>query len=115
MAWQCPCCHGKKSVLLHSIFGLAKLPFNKILHLFYCWAHNYSNKQAQFEVGVNKNTVTFYYKQFRSDCFECILNQETDLIGGEGKTVEIDETLIAKRKYHWGRMLSQINISPGEY
>ena len=113
MVWQCPCCHKKTSMLLHSIFGHAKLPFNKILQLLYCWSHNYSNKSAQFEVGVNKNTVTFYYKQFRSACFECISNQETHLIGGEGKTVEIDETLIAKRKSHHGRMLSQIWIFGG--
>ena len=112
IAWQCPCCHKKTSVLLHSIFGYAKLPFNKILHLLYCWAHNYSNKLAQFEVGVNKNTVTFYYKQFRNACFECVMNQ-AHMIGGEGQTVEIDETLIAKRKYHVGRTLSQIWIFGG--
>ena len=111
--WYCPKCYKKTSILLHSIFSHAKLPFNKVLHLLYCWSHDYSSKLAQFEVDVNKNTVAFYYKQFRSACFEYICNQDSPLIGGEGKTVEIDETLISKRKYHRGRMLTQVWVFGG--
>ena len=111
--WYCSKCHKKTSVLLHSIFSYAKLSFNKVLHLLYCWAHDYSSKQTQFEVGVNKNTVSFYFKQFRNACFEHVINQDFPLIGGEGKTVEIDETLVSKRKYHRGRMLSQIWVFGG--
>lgn len=39
--------------------------------------------------------------------------EEKEKIGGPGMTVEIDETLLSKRKYHTGRLLQQIWVFGG--
>ena len=78
------------SLMYQSIFSCSNLPMGKVLFLLYCWAHGFSNSLAAHETGVTPATVTFYYKQFRSACFDYVLSLSKRRIGGEGKAVEID-------------------------
>ena len=64
--WICPKCHKSKSILFGSIFYSAKLPISKIFHLLYCWVYQISCSNTSREVGVNKNTVTYYFTLFRN-------------------------------------------------
>ena len=86
---------------------------SKILYLLYFWVNEYSCSAASHEVDVNINTVTYYFTLFRNACDSFIISSNTQQIGGQGKTVQIDETLIFHRKYHVGRMLNQVWIFGG--
>ena len=62
---------------------------------------------------INHSICTFYFKQFRSACIDYVINSPIIKIVGEGKTVEIDEALMRKRKYKCGRILCDIWIFGG--
>ena len=111
--FKCPQCHKQYSILYHSVFYYSKLPISKVLFTLYCWAHQYSVKRTCHEVKISHSTCTFYFKQFRSACLDYLINSPIRTIGGEGKTVEIDETLMCKRKYNRGRILCDIWIFGG--
>ena len=111
--WICPKCHKSKSILFGSIFYSAKLPISKIFHLLYCWVYQISCSNTSREVGVNKNTVTYYFTLFRNACDAYVLSLDGLVIGGPGKTVQIDETLVCRRKYHVGRCLNEVWIFGG--
>ena len=78
---------------------------NKIFHLLYCWAHKFPVSQSSFETSINNNDVSSFYIQFRNASTSYLVGMPNKLIGNPGKTVEIDETLMCKRKYHRGRLL----------
>ena len=111
--WICPQCGKTKSILYGSIFYSAKIPLCKIFHLLYCWAYQYSCKDTAREVGVSPNTVTYYFTLFRKACDAYVLSMNGLVVGGPGKTVQIDETLMCRRKYHVGRLLKQVWIFGG--
>ena len=111
--WICPHCCKTKSILYGSIFYLSKIPLCKILHLLYCWAYQYSCKDSAREVGVSQNTVTYYFTLFRNACDAYVLSLDGFVVGGQGKTVQIDETLMCRRKYNVGRMMKQVWIFGG--
>ena len=78
----------------------------QVLCFINLWVRKYfSHSQARTNLEISRQTAV----DWRSFCSEVtefwFLNQEP--IGGVGKTVEIDETLIVKRKYERGRILSQ--------
>ena len=62
---------------------------------------------------ISHSTCAFYFKQFWSACIDYVINSPIKTIGGEGKAVEIDETLMCKRKYNHGRILCDIWIFGG--
>ena len=111
--WKCPKCGSSCSIFKYSIFSFSNLPLNKVFHLLYCWAHKFSVNQTAHEVNVSCNTVSFYFIQFRNACIDYLIEMPDKLIGGPGKTVEIDETLMCRRKYHRGRLLLDVWIFGG--
>lgn len=104
---KCDYCQDKKSIFYKSIFSRAKIPINKILHIIYCWSMEYTRKQTVHETGVSPKTVTNFFDACRQACEEWNFSEGQNPIGGPGQTVEIDETLMSKRKNHCGRVLSQ--------
>ena len=94
--WKCPKCRKCNSIFKYSIFSFSNLPLNKILQMLYCWAHKFSVTQTAHEVDVSCNTVSYYFIQFRNACIDYLIDMPDQLIGGIGKTVEIDETLMCK-------------------
>ena len=111
--FKCELCNNKTSILIYSIFNHSNLQMNTVLHLIYCWVHLYSCKQTKHETRVNSNTVTRYFKLFRKACVSYIESGTNGLIGGPNKTVEIDETLMCKRKNDKGRDLNEIWLFGG--
>jgi hypothetical protein len=100
-------CGKTKSVLKNSFFSHSRLPLSKALGCIACYAANLSNKQLCFFVGLGSDhTATNWRNHFRSACSSIILQQAEHKIGGVGLTVEIDETLLFKRKNNVGRLLA---------
>ncbi|GFU84135.1 mitotic-spindle organizing protein 2A [Trichonephila clavipes] len=79
-------------------------------HLSVCDIFNFNasffgksmNEFAVKDVRVNKNTVVDWYMFCREVCMAAIL-KESEPLGGEGKIVEIDESMFGKMKYGKGK------------
>ncbi|GFX55742.1 hypothetical protein TNCV_3428131 [Trichonephila clavipes] len=57
------------------------------------------NEFAVKDVRVNKNTVVDWYMFCREVCMAAVL-KESEPLGGEGKIVEIDESMFGKMNDH---------------
>ncbi|KAL7305616.1 hypothetical protein TKK_0002345 [Trichogramma kaykai] len=58
---------------------------------------------------LSTSTVVDYYSYCR-EIGEVVASQSDVVLGGIGKTVQIDETFLTKRKYHHGRITEQMTI-----
>lgn len=85
----------------------SKLPYREIILFIYCWSHEMTSiKFCERELLLNHNTIVDYNNYLREICAFTLLNNPV-VIGGHNQTVEIDETLISRRKNHVGRILPQ--------
>ena len=107
LLWKCSSCKKKFSILNGSVFADSNLSLSKNLLLIYCWSMEISCKLTQFQCGVSDKSVTALFNLIRNACFQNVYQHDITKIGGEGLTIEIDETLMSRRKYHRGRILSE--------
>ena len=86
---------------------------HKVFHIIYLWANEYSVTLAAHEAGVTEATVTNFYQACRQACSVWLQNEGQQPIGGVGYNVEIDESLISKRKSNVGRLLPEVWVFGG--
>ena len=110
---KCNKCNSTKSILYNSIFYLSHTSIHQILHLIHCWAQECSISFAAYECNVSEATASSFYQSFRKACKHYIDVEGEKQIGGIGLNVELDETLITKRKSNAGRVLKQIWLFGG--
>ena len=110
---RCNKCRKTYSILRGSIFTRSKLPMNVIFQIIYSWAMLTGVSKAAFEVGVEENTITNFFCALRDACGDWYESHSSKCIGGPGNTVEIDETMMVKRKSNAGRILPAIWVVGG--
>jgi hypothetical protein len=84
------------------------MALRSIISFFYEWAQNTPQKRIQHELEIAEKTAMLWARTCRSIAafyFES-LNKE-GMIGGPGTILEVDETLVAKRKFNVGRLVEQ--------
>jgi len=101
--WRCSLCKETYSILKNSFFDNSKLDIGKVLKIIYFLAHDYGINRTSYELQVSQHTVSSIFRQIKKACFQYMNNEGNIPIGGEGKLIEIDETLFSKRKFHKGR------------
>lgn len=85
----------------------SKIPLDTIIHFIYSWSKDYTSvKFCDIELNISKNTVVDFNNYMREVCVWKI-EKESATIGGDGKIVEIDESLFVRRKYNVGRKTHQ--------
>ena len=115
LGWRCPVqrCRRIHSVRKGSFFYQSKLKLWQILGLSIEWSKaagssrgdSYDNIAAELEIGC-KGTIVDWNQFCRDICVEYFVRNPCKL-GGPGRTVEIDESLFAKRKYNRGRVVAK--------
>jgi transposase-like protein len=113
--WKCPnlSCRRRYSIRQNSFFSRSHLSIDKLFVLAFAWFRGDSQRNAALEAeipyvthrgegrGGNK-TISDWFNYCRDVCREILL-RKSEMIGGYGKIVELDESAFGKRKYNRGR------------
>lgn len=113
--WQCRtsvCSKRRISVRDGSIFARSRLPIRKIMTVIYEWAKGGLGADISVDSVVARSTVVEWTLAVRMLIRES-LSLSNRVIGGPGSIVEIDETLVFRRKYNVGRLKAQVWLFGG--
>ena len=100
---RCPGCRRKKSTSKDSFFDGSHLTLAKILALMYFWRRRQVSPRPR---SMSECRQQQWYQYFRDICSWKLLRTPASL-GGQGKIVQIDESVMVKAKYHRGRQLRE--------
>ena len=105
--FRCPSHKGEKVFLAKdTFFENSQLTCKNIVHLLFSWSVKEPIVNSVFLTGLSENTVIQWFAYFRDICSRWLIDNPQE-IGGIGQHVEIDESLIAKRKNNVGRVVEQ--------
>ena len=93
--YQCNDCRQQFTVTTGSVMERSKIPLNKWLmamHLMASSKKGYSAHQLHRTLGITYQSAWFLAHRIR----EAMANDKSGPLGGEGKTVEVDETYFGK-------------------
>lgn len=93
------------------LFGCRFPPWKLLLLVNHFLSKHWDYKTLESCLGLSKRTIVDW-RSFCSEVTEKWLSKQ-EPIGGEGVVVEIDETLIVRRKYNRGRLLKSIWLFGG--
>ena len=108
--WQCgkrACRYRRTSVRVGSVFEGMKKCLWQYMVAIYEWSRGVDAVSASSDSKVGKKTVLLISSFLRRSAGNWARATCNEKIGGRGRTVEIDETLIARRKYNRGRLVEQ--------
>lgn len=63
--WRCPRCHTFKSIRSGSFFELNRIPFDKILKLFFHFASNFCQSESAKILNMARSTIVHFYQRLR--------------------------------------------------
>jgi transposase-like protein len=113
--WLCSkrtCKNKKLSIRLGSFFEKSKLSLPTLVLFIYLWSRGMSLLQIQTECEISEKTSIDWARFCRDIIMEHFANSN-EIIGGLGRIVEIDESLVARRKYNRGRSIDQTWVFGG--
>ncbi len=96
----------KKSIRSGSYFEDSRLSLEMLLKLALVWAYQLPVTTAMEMSGVASEAAVQWFQYYRDVCTEWLLHNPIQL-GGEGRIVEIDKSVIARRKYHRGHRVPE--------
>lgn len=103
---RCNLCKRKRTIREGTVFGGSKLSLLEILKLVVYFCEEVSLKDTVRLLSNSKSTVVAWNLKFRKSCSR-YLEATFNKVGGNGTEVQIDETVINKRKYNKGRLVRE--------
>uniref|UniRef100_A0A8R1E517 ISXO2-like transposase domain-containing protein n=1 Tax=Caenorhabditis japonica TaxID=281687 RepID=A0A8R1E517_CAEJA len=107
--WRCRKTSGKecstKTVKDGSWFSKVAMPLRQALKIMICWKMKMTGRQIESLLKVSHVTIADWRSMLREMCSLMVCNNPP--LGGLGKEVEVDETLIHTRKYGCGAIRSE--------
>lgn len=114
--WRCTRkrgCGKEKGYLIGTWFEGSHLSLKEVFQLSYYFARQtHGTEEMQFDMEredgstIGTEAITQWKHFYREACMTYFIKNPV-LIGGPDKTVEIDETVITKRKYHRGQLRAE--------
>ncbi len=105
--WRCPTHKAQKLSLRHgSFWQRSHVPLRKAIELLYFWSLETPVTRVAAETGLSERTCIQWYAFFRDVCSNWLLRNQVQ-IGGPGVVVQIDESVIARRKYNRGHAVKE--------
>ncbi|KAA3670442.1 uncharacterized protein DEA37_0003830 [Paragonimus westermani] len=107
--WKCPNkqCNKEVSIRKGTFFEGSHLSIATIIRFTYYWAYEMdSTATLQRELRI-ANDATVDWKNFLRDICAQFYEHHPRQIGGMNKTVEIDECMLVRRKYHVGHTVNR--------
>lgn len=106
--WRCSrrACRRSKTVREGSFFVNANISLCDCMMVIYRWASGSTEKLMRHDLRLSKQTIVDWCSMCREVCV-MYFDEMEEKIGGVGEYVEIDETVIVKRKYDRGRLLKE--------
>jgi transposase-like protein len=89
------------------------LSLEQAVKLTYYWVYELPNDFISRELKIGSDHTLVDWKNFAREVCLCILEQDTEQIGGPGKHIEIDESKFGKRKYHRGKRVDGVWVFGG--
>lgn len=110
MTFYCSRCRKDVSVLMGTFFENMRVPVRSVLKLMWLWSCDIRTLLAANVLKISRKIVIQQYRYFRDIVSWKLLqpNQANAfLMGGPGHVVQIDESVITKRKYNRGRLVPE--------
>ena len=102
-AFVCRKCRKQMNWTKGTFLDSVKLPILLYLKLIFYWCDNFNVLRTAKCLGLSRKTVHHHFKILRMVYYN-ILNRNQTRIGGAGHIIEIDETMVFRRKSHKGRL-----------
>ena len=109
---RCPRCRKFSKLIEGTFFEDTRISFHRILIFMYLWCAGLGQKEAGDILGfTSQHTKVDYYNFFRDICSHHISTTPGLFqFGGPGVVVQVDESVITKRKYNRGRVVPEVWI-----
>ena len=113
--WRCNARQCRQEIGLRKGTWLerSRMEFRTVILFIYCWSKNLATIKFCWEELSIGHTTAVDWKNFLRDLGAWRALQAATIVGGPGLRVEIDETLISRRKNHSERVLPQQGIFAG--
>lgn len=106
--FKCPKRHMFKSVVSGSYFEKSHLSVLNIMRCIWMWSCRTPCLVASELINLNRKSIGQQYRFLRDICsWKLLNNPELQRLGGAGHVIQIDESVITKRKYNVGRVIPQ--------
>ena len=92
VSWWCSTCKGRKTIRDGSFFAKSRLTLQKWLLIIYMWVRQYPVTDVAEEAEVELHTAIDIFQWLR-EVYSTRLLQTPIVLGGQGVTVQINESL----------------------
>lgn len=107
-AFVCGKCRKQWSVFDGSYFENVHISIKNVLYIMWLWATQTRSGIASKILNIPRNSIYNQYRHIRDICSWKLLQcPDLFLVGGLNHIVQIDESVITKRKYNRGRIIPE--------
>ena len=104
--WRCNKCLVTETITKDSIFENCRIPIETFIKIISLWLEERSIEFTCKALNVSRSTTIKTYKLLRNVCV-LKMNMSNQTLGGENHIVQVDESLLNKRKFNKGRIVTQ--------
>ncbi|KAJ1519070.1 hypothetical protein ONE63_011312 [Megalurothrips usitatus] len=106
----CRKCKQFRSICKETFFEGTHVSFEDTFIAHWTWICHVSSRDASKLTGITREALEQYHRYFRDIASWKILSMPRFQLGGEGVVVQIDESVVTKRKYNTGSGVRKTSV-----